>query len=251
LREPRLNAVLGLIPGAGTMLLSGLLTIAAISGCAQYQPPSSYSTQLDTSGGLGPGDAITHASATIGRVTGVSSIGNGDSEISFEVDGSHAREIHNDSILVLNNLAAPPSLDVLNVDAMSHAAPPGTRLDGASSMAEAQMFITARGPGSYAQALSNLTGGNTAPPSAATVQMQQLMSQISQQTMANAASIPAGRYEIDKTRRELAGVERQLTRNGKIEQAERLRTSMGSLMPGLTAPANPLALPPTSPNPPK
>jgi len=38
-------------------------------------------------------------------------------------------------------------------------------------------------------------------------------------------------------------------RNGKSEQAERLRASMGSMMGGMTAPINPTALPPTSPNP--
>jgi ABC-type transporter Mla subunit MlaD len=39
--------------------------------------PLYYSTELDTTGGLGSGDAITHAPATIGRVTGVSPISGG------------------------------------------------------------------------------------------------------------------------------------------------------------------------------
>jgi len=63
------------------------------------QPPAYYTTQLDTSGGLGPGDPVTHASATIGRVTGVTPIGSGDSEVSLEIDGPHTQEIHNDSIM--------------------------------------------------------------------------------------------------------------------------------------------------------
>jgi ABC-type transporter Mla subunit MlaD len=49
-----------------------------LAGCASSQP-SFYATQLDTSGGLGPGDPITHASATIGHVTGVSPISGTDS----------------------------------------------------------------------------------------------------------------------------------------------------------------------------
>lgn len=237
--------------GASVLLLWPTLCVLLFAGCAQYQPPSSFSTQLDNAGGIGPGDPVTHASATIGRVTGVSPIAAGDSKVEFEVDGQHAREIHYDSIMVLNSLGAAPSLDVMNVDAMSHSAPPGTRLDGASSMNEAQMFMSARGPGSFAQALSNVVGGSSSapPPSPAAAQMQQFMSQWSQLTLANAASTPAGRNEIEKAHRELEGVERQLMRNGQIEQAERLRTQMGVLMPGLTAPANPLALPPTSPNP--
>jgi MlaD protein len=220
-----------------------------LAGCVSSQP-SNYSTQLDTSGGLGPGDPITHASATIGRVTGVSPIGDGDSEIAFEVDGSHADEIHYDSIMTLNNLGATPSLDVMNVDAMSHSAPSGTRLDGASSMNEAQMFMTARGPGSFAQALGNAAGSSTTAPSPQTVQMTQMLAQISQQTLATAVAIaPPTQEQIDQAKHEALGVERQLMRNGKIEQAERLRASMGSIMGGITTPVNPTTLPPTSPNP--
>ena len=231
----------------GAPLFAALL----LAGCVSQ--PSFYTTQLDTSGGLGPGDPITHASATIGHVTNVSPIGDGGSEIAFEVDGSHTDEIHYDSIMTLNNLAAPPSLDVMNVDAMSHSAPSGTRLDGASSMNEVQMIITARGPGSFAQALgnaANFTQSSAPPPSAATVQMTQMLAQISQNTLATAVAIaPPTPEQIEQAKREALGVERQLMRNGKVEQAERLRASMGSMMGGVTAPVNPNALPPTSPNP--
>jgi len=220
-----------------------------LAGCASQ--PSYYTTQLDTTGGLGPGDPITHAAATIGHVTGVSAIGGGDSEIALEVDGSHADEIHNDSIMTLNNLGGTPSLDVMNVDAMSHSAPSGARLDGASSMNEVQMFMTARGPGSFAQALGRAAGATTTPPpSPASVQMAQLLAQISQQTLATAVAIaPPTRDQLEQARREALGVERQLMRNGKVEQAERLRAQMGSVMGGITAPVNPMALPPTSANP--
>jgi MlaD protein len=223
--------------------------ILTLAGCASQ--PSYYTTQLDTTGGLGPGDPITHASATIGHVTGVTPISDGDSEIAFEVDGSHVDEIHYDSIMTLNSLGATPSLDVLNVDAMSHSAPSGTRLDGASSMNEVQMFMTARGPGSFAQALGNFAGQTTStPPSPSTVQMTQLLGQISQQTLASAVAIaPPTKDQLDQAKHEAQGVERQLMRNGKIEQAERLRASMGTMMGGITTPVNPTTLPPTSPNP--
>ncbi len=220
-----------------------------LAGCASQ--PSYYTTQLDTTGGLGPGDPITHAATTVGHVTGVSAISGGDSEIALEVDGSHADEIHNDSIMTLNNLGGTPSLDVMNVDAMSHSAPSGARLDGASSMNEVQMFMTARGPGSFAQALGRAAGATTTPPpSPANVQMAQLLAQISQQTLATAVAIaPPTRDQLEQARREALGVERQLMRNGKVEQAERLRAQMGSVMGGITAPVNPMALPPTSANP--
>lgn len=229
----------------GATVILGLL----VAGCAAQ--PSYYSTQLDTTGGLGPGDPITHASATIGHVTQVSPISDGDSDIAFEVDGSHAAEIHYDSIMTLNNLGPTPSLDVMNVDAMSHSAPSGTRLDGASSMNETQLFMMARGPGSFAQALGQAAGATPAPPpSPATMQMAQLLGQISQQTLATAVAIsPPTREQLEQAKREALGVERQLMRNGKIEQAERLRAQMGSMMGGMTAPVNPATLPPTSPNP--
>ena len=44
---------------------------------------------------------------------------------------------------------------------------------------------------------------------------------------------------MEQAKREALGVERQLMRNGKVEQAERLRASMGSMMGGMTAPVNP------------
>ncbi len=234
-----------LIWAAGAFVLA---TLAA--GCSSTQP-AYYSTQIDTTGGLGPGDPVTHASATIGRVTGVSPIGDGDSEVSLEIDGPHAAEIHNDSIMILNNLGATPSLDVMNVDAMSHSAPSGTRLDGASSMNETQMFMMARGPGSYAQALGRVAGGSsTPPPSPEVAQMTNFLAQLSRQTIANAVAVsPPTQEQLEQATREAAGVERQLIRNGKTEQAERLRAQMGSVMPGVTAPVNPMRLPPTSPNP--
>ncbi len=219
------------------------------AGCAGQ--PLYFSTELDTTGGLGPGDPITHASATIGHVTQVSPISDGDSEIAFEVDGPHTAEVHYDSIMMLNDLGATPSLDLMNVDAMSHSAPSGTRLDGASSMNETQLFIIARGPGSLAQALGRAAGATTAPPpSPATVQTAQILGQISQQTIATAIVIsPPTRAQLEQAKREALGVERQLMRNGKVEQAERLRIQMGGLMGGITAPLNPAALAPTSPNP--
>jgi hypothetical protein len=219
-----------------------LVAALLLAGCSSQ--PSYYTTQLDTSGGLGPGDAITHASATIGQVTSVTPISDGDSEIAFEVEGSHADEIHYDSIMTLNNLGTAPSLDVMNVDAMSHSAPSGTRLDGASSMNEVQMFIKALGN------VANM-GSSTAPaPSQSTVQMTQMMAAISQQTLATAVAVaPPTQEQLDQAKKESLGVERQLMRNGKSEQAERLRASMGSMMGGMTAPINPTALPPTSPNP--
>ncbi|HYK64568.1 MAG TPA: hypothetical protein VEY94_06470, partial [Patescibacteria group bacterium] len=100
-------------------------------------------------------------------------------------------------------------------------------------------------------ALGNVAGPSTlTPPSPSTAQMTQLLAQISQQTLASAVAVaPPTKEQLDQAKREAQGVERQLMRNGKIEQAERLRSSMGSVMGGMTTPVNSTALPPTSPNP--
>src|ERR1039458_4486109 len=102
-----------------------------------------------------------------------------------------------------------------------------------------------------ASKLGRVVGGSAAPPpSPATVQMTQLLGQISQQTLASAIAIsPPTREQLEQGKRDALGVERQLRSNGKVEQAERLRAQMGSMMGGITAPVNPTALPPTSPNP--
>lgn len=115
------------------------------------------------------------------------------------------------------------------------------------------MFMTARGPGSFAQALGNVAGpgpSTSTTPSPSTAQLGQMLAQISQQTLASAVAIaPPTQEQLDRAKHEAQGVERQLMRNGKIEQAERLRASMGTVMGGMTTPVNPSTLPPTSPNP--
>src|SRR5258708_40054799 len=112
----------------------------------------------------------------------------------------------------------------------------------------AESVMSAGGLGRYGEALVKGVGGNTPAPQM--TQMQQMLGQISRQTIANAMAIsPPSREEVETAKREAAGVERQLMRNGQVEQAERLRTQMGGMLPGITAPANPNALPPTSPNP--
>jgi hypothetical protein len=188
-------------------------------------------------------------------VTGVAPLPGGDSEIGFEVEHSHAAEIRQDTIMVLTTPGAVPALDAFNTEALSPAAPSGFPLDGASSFSQAQLFLAARGPGSYAQAWANFLKPLSAPPpaaappSAAQLQMQSLFTQLSQQTIAAAAaSSPMTHAQLQQMRRDAEGVVRQLRRDGKTAEADRLQQQIDATLSGVGTPPNTLTIP--RPNPP-
>jgi MlaD protein len=240
-----------MLKSAVMLLVAAVLT--SLAGCAAAAP-SRFTTQLDKTGGIGPGDPVTHAGATIGQVTGVAPISGGDSEIGFQVDHPHAGEIREDTIMVLVSDGAP-SLEAFNAEAMSPAAPSGFPLDGASSQTEVQLFLIANGgPGNYGQMLANFLkplsapSAPPAPPSPAEAQMQSLMNQLTQRTMAAAAaSSPASYAQLDQMRRESEGVVRQLRRNGKSAEADRLQQQVDATLSGVGAAPNTLTVPRSNP----
>jgi hypothetical protein len=226
-------------------MLPALALIVAMSACTSA--PVNFTTQLDKTGGLGPGDPVVHAAATIGSVTSVSPLGDGDSEVGFQVDGAHAREVHQDAIMLLNTQPGTPSLEVMNQDAMSPAAPAGMRLDGASDNNQAQMIMLSRGPGSLATALSNAVNAfpssSTQPPSQSSVQLGQMLNQIAQQNAAIATAMsPPTTMDVSKMKSDAAAVERQFTRNNKTAQADRVRQQLNQTLAGM-------GIKPTSPTP--
>jgi hypothetical protein len=210
-------------------LALAMVICATLGACTS--PPVDFTTQLDHPGGLGPGDPVIHGATEIGSVTGVSQLGDGDSEISFQIEGNRARDVHQDAIMLLNTRPGTPSLEVMNQDAMVSAAAPGSRLDGASDMYQAQLILMSRGPGSLATALANASSSsNTQPPSPAAQQMQQMFSQITQQTTAMAMAIaPPNPSAVANMQSDAQAVERQLTRNGKTDQAARVRQQMNQM----------------------
>jgi hypothetical protein len=232
------------------LIVSAVVVPLLLGGCAAAAP-SRFTTQLDRTGGIGPGDLVTHAGATIGNVTGVQPLSGGDSEIGFEVEHSHATEIREDTIMVLTYQGGTPALDAFNTEAMSPAAPSGFPLDGASSETELQLFMAARGPGSYGQMLADLLkplNAPAAPPSPTDRQLQSLLTQLSQRTMAAAAAgSPAAHAQLDQMRREADGVIRQLRRNGQTEQADRLQQQVDATLSGVGTPSNTLTIPRTNP----
>ncbi len=229
------------------LIAAGSILVAEFSAAAATR----FITQLDTTGGIGPGDPVTYAGLTIGRVTDVKALSGGDSQIAFEVDQPHAIEIRELTIMVLTSCGGVPCLDALNTEWMSPAAPWGFTLDGASSMTEAQMFVVARGPGIYGQMLAGSRGPSAKPatPSPADAQMQSLLTQLSQRTMAAvAASSPATHAQLDQMRREAEGVMLQLRRRGKAAEADRLQQQVDTTLSGVGAPSSTMTIP--RPNPP-
>jgi hypothetical protein len=218
-------------------MVLALAMLLAMSGC--ISAPVNFTTQLDKTGGLGPGDPVVHAATTIGSVTSVSTLGDGDAEVGFQVEGSHAEEVHQDAIMLLNTQPGTPLLEVMNQDAMSPAAPAGMRLDGASDMYQAQMIMLSRGPGSLAMALSNAVNAfpssSTQPPSqSSSGQLGQMLNQIAQQNMAIATAMnPPTQADVSKMKSDAAAVERQFTRNNKPAQADRVRQQLDQTLSGM------------------
>jgi len=213
-------------------------------------PPAQFTTQLDRPGGIGPGDPVIHGAAQIGSVTGVSPLGDGDTEVSFQVEGDHTKEVHQDAIMLLNAQPGTPSLEVLNQDAMSSTAQPGMRLDGATDMYQVQLIMMSRGPGSLATALSNASafpGSNVVQPSTTTQQMQQMFSQITQQTAAMAMAIsPPTHADVATMQTDAKAVERQFDRNGKSAQAAKVQDQMTQIQTTYGIKVAPPAPPPPS-----
>lgn len=157
--------------------------------------------------------------------------------------------------MVLNNGGGAPSLDAFNSEPLSPAAPSGFPLDGASSMNEAQLFMAARGPGAYGQMWADLLKPLSAPsappspPTPAEAQMQSFFTQLSQRTMAAAAaSSPMTYAQLDQMRNEAQGVERQLRRQGKTAEADRLQRQIDMTLSGVGTPPNTLTIPRPNPS---
>jgi hypothetical protein len=247
--------------GAGAIVLA-----TALTACSD---PAHFTTMLDTTGGLGPGDAITHGSAAIGRITGVSPAGAGDSAVALLIDADHTGEVHVDSILILHGAGAAPALELMTTDPSSAAAGDGALLYGASNESQAQMIMASLGPPTivnrYAQFFSHMAPPSPAPSPAApgSAILQNQLAELARQTLAAAAiasgSTPATAAQLEQFRRDARSVERQLVAHGRSAEADQLRaevermnaaaaavgTAGGAATP--SAPANTLVTPRVAP----
>lgn len=228
--------------------LAGALMLAALAaGCA----PSglNFTTELDATDGLASGSAVTHAGATIGSVTGLSSMLNGDSEVTFNVADRYGDSVHQDSIAVLRSDHGPPSLDVYNPDPMAPAAASGSRIQGASSQRELAMLLAGRGLAGFATSLSGMlaalsTTAPGAPPFPAGLsaldQLQRALAAWQAQAAANGATTAAASAaQLQAINQQARALEQELIRQGQTAQAQKLRDEINRLMGTLSPPPNP------------
>jgi len=237
----------------GVLASAGALVLAtAVAACAQ---PSHFTTMLDRTGGLGPGDPVTHAGAVIGKITSVSPTGTGDSEVGIEIDPSHANIVCQDSIFMLSQLAGAPGLELSYTDPTAPPAPNGAFISGASNPAQAQMLIGARGEPSlaaaYGRLLGNLTGGAGPQPTSPTaMHMYNDLMALWQATVgAASANSPAARTQLDQVERDEQTVEHELIREGHTQEARNLRDEMNRFLATVGAPSNTLVAPRVYPTP--
>ncbi len=230
----------------------------AAGGCAG---PGFYGTAFDAPDGIGPGDPVVHAGATIGTVTRVTPSAAGDSAVNFRVEPQYTGAIHQDTIMQLDAAGAGPSLEVVNPDPASSYAANGALLFGASNESQTQLLMTSIGPpsfvGKYAnffQGLSNASPGAQPPPTN-TILANQLMAIMRQSVGAAAAATgatPATRAQADQFRRDANAVERQLVAHDRGAEAARLRSEveqMNAAAAAASAPPATTTIPPAYPTP--
>jgi hypothetical protein len=236
-------------------LAGALVAMLAGAGCAG---PGFYAAAFDAPDGIGPGDPVVHAGATIGSVTRVTPSAAGDSAVNFRVEPQYTGAIHRDTIL---QLGGAPSLEVINPDPASSHAANGALLFGASNESQTQLLMTSLGPpsfvGKYAnffQGLSNASPGAQPPPANAILanQLFAIMRQSIGAAAAATGATPATRAQADQFRRDAAAVERQLVAHDRGADAARLRSEvarMNAAAAATSAPPAPMSVPRTYPTP--
>jgi hypothetical protein len=238
--------------------VGALAAILAAAGCAG---PGFYAAAFDAPDGIGPGDPVIHAGATIGSVTRVTPAAGGDSAVNFRVEPQYTGAIHQDTIMQLDAAGRTPSLEVVNPDPASSDAANGALLFGASNESQTQLLMTSIGPpsfvGKYAnffQGLSNSSPG-AQPPASNTILANQLMAIMRQSIGAAAAATgatPGTRVQADQFRRDAAAVERQLVAHDRGAEAARLHSEveqMNAAAAAASAPPPSMTIPRAYPTP--
>jgi hypothetical protein len=233
-------------------------TLAAMAAvCVSACAPVRFNTELSSSGSLAPGDPVTNLGATIGSVESVGRLSDGNSAVAFDVDHSDARLVLQDSIVVLRNDNGS-SLELLNTNPISVAAPAGATIEGAANQQEASLLVASRMPG-FSAGLVSIAGAMGAvsgmPPGAATapaanVLQQQLLAMQNWYAVNGARSAAAAAQQMQQINQSAAALERQLINQGHSAQAQQLRDQIEQLArtlagaPPPSSPPNTLVMPP-------
>jgi hypothetical protein len=224
---------------------------AFLSACA----PVRFNTELSSTDNLASGDPVTNLGATIGSVTSISPLPDGNSGVAFDVDDSDARLVLQDSIMVLryDNGA---SLELLNTNPISLRAPAGATIEGAANEQEANLLVASRMPGFNAGmaamaaatgAVASVAPGAATAPAANALQQQlnAMQNWYAANTTRNMAAVAQQLHLINQS---AAALERQLINQGRSAQAQQLRAEIDQLARTLAGapppPANTLVTPP-------
>ncbi len=223
--------------------LAVLALCAALSACSQ--PGVSFSTTLGQPDGLAAHDPVTHAGSKIGDVTSVRSSVYGSPTVNFYVEQDDWGLVHQDSIVVLQNTAGAPALNIENPSPMSPVAAAGAQLTGASSQAEADTIRMSRGLGSYAMGLTQFLGSvNSGPnPPANSAAVAAAMAQLfalQQMTAANVyANSPQVRQQVYQLNQQLQAIANQMQAAGNSLQAQQLRNQIARMLAASVPPPPP------------
>ena len=214
--------------------------VLMFAACAQT--PAQFTTMLDTTNGLGPGDPVTRGGSTIGQVLQVTPSSDGGSDVTFQIAGSDVSSVRTGSLLLLSQPGSPPALELSSTDPTAPSAIPGSFIAGASNDAQAEMLLAARGTpalSSEYQRLFNSMSANGTPASSTANDMLALW----QAAIADAASSAAGishpsmspQEQIAKLQRDGKAVERELLREGQFQDAARVHQQVELLTRGMSA----------------
>ncbi len=221
-----------------------IITLAiGLAGCGASA--AHFTTELGAAGGLAKGDPVMHAGAQIGQVSGVSRSSYGSSEVGFDVERPSASLVHQDSIAVLHSGPETPSLELRNPSPASPVAAPGSRITGASSETEVNAILASRGLGNYVMGLAQILAALSAAPAsganpAAVASLTRQLLEIQRRAALGAyASAATAQHELRHLARQLEAARRELERQGKTAEAQRLQDEIKRLLRATTPSAAP------------
>jgi ABC-type transporter Mla subunit MlaD len=222
---------------AGLLLALAAAVATALGACSSGVH---FTTELDAPGTLAPGNPVTYQGGQIGKVTSISPASLGGSEVGFDVEQAAANEVHQDSLVVLQSGGDSSWLDLRNPNVYSPVAPPGSRIQGADSEAQARMMLASRGLGALLGGLAQFlassgAAGAASSGSSALDALTRELAAIQRNMAANAsANQAAARAQLDRLVAQGQALERELIRQGRTAEAQRLRRQIEGLVRSLS-----------------
>ena len=224
-------------------LSSICLIVALLVGAAGCNPGPTYKTELTVTRGLRTGDPVTHDDDKIGEVRDIQSLPNGKYAVSFTVNKDRANTVRRDSIAAIKESGGPARLEIVTPNPDSPPAPPGSEIAGAATDAEAALLAghnQLKGlAGSIGEAINSINSNIEAlARSPAWDQLRQDIDNVSKQ-IADAGDRGSDilNRELPRLQSEFRSLEDKLIKEGKSDDAKRLRQQFDKLSRSLSSPS--------------